>query len=364
MAPRTWVLLGPKAGDNNQMLALADALPWPCETRTLAFHRSELLANLLLRVTLAGVNAAHSSPLLPPWPDLVISAGRRQEPVARWIQRQSGGHTRLVHVGRPWTPPRRFDLVIATPQYPLDATGSLLVTDLPLHRITAERLRAAAAAWARRLSHLPRPYLTVLVGGNSGHFRLTPARADALATCVQAQLRIRGGSALIVTSARTPAFVAAHLDARIEAPRAIFDWHGRRQDENPYLGYVALADALIVTGDSASMLAEATVNERPLTIFDLERPPYSVADYLSWKPLTHRLVQHLLPRRFQRDIRRLHARLVAAGRARMDTDDAPQVSNGAAMSVATARGQHNDAEAVAARVVTLMGGGGRSHGDN
>ena len=28
-APRVWVLLGDKAGDNEQCLALADALGWP-----------------------------------------------------------------------------------------------------------------------------------------------------------------------------------------------------------------------------------------------------------------------------------------------------------------------------------------------
>ena len=31
----------------------------------------------------------------PPWPELVITAGRRNEPVARWIQREAGGRERV-----------------------------------------------------------------------------------------------------------------------------------------------------------------------------------------------------------------------------------------------------------------------------
>jgi hypothetical protein len=35
-----------------------------------------------------------------------------------------------------------------------------------------------------------------------------------------------------------------------------------------------------------------------------------------WRAISHRLVQALAPRRFRRDIRRIHARLVADGAAR------------------------------------------------
>jgi hypothetical protein len=355
--PRTWVLLGPKAGDNNQMLALAEALPWQCETRTLVFHARELLANLALRVTLAGVDLARSSPLLPPWPDLVIAGGRRQEPVARWIQRQSGGHARLVHVGRPWTAPRLFDLVIVTPQYRLPVAANIVGIDLPLHRITRARLADAAGEWAPRLAHLPRPHLTVLVGGNSGPYRLTNARARALVELVRAHLAAHGGSALVATSARTPRAVADFLADALPQPHRLFAWHAPGDDANPYLGFLGLADALIVTGDSASMLAEAAVTGAPLVIFDLDRPPRTVADYLAWKPLTHRLVQRLLPERFHRDIGRLHATLCDSGRARLDHGAPPAASAGAPSGATAAAGvapPPDDVARAAARVVALM----------
>jgi mitochondrial fission protein ELM1 len=45
--------------------------------------------------------------------------------------------------------------------------------------------------------------------------------------------------------------------------------------ENPYLGFLALADAIVITGDSESMLAEATALGRPVYVYPLpERPSF------------------------------------------------------------------------------------------
>ena len=40
--------------------------------------------------------------------------------------------------------------------------------------------------------------------------------------------------------------------------------------ENPYLGILALADRLIVTGESISMISEALVTGRPVHVLPLE----------------------------------------------------------------------------------------------
>ena len=117
MQAKLWVLLGRKAGDNAQVLALAEAVGLPFEEKHIHARPWEIVPHLLLGPTLAGIDTRASSPLAPPWPDLVISAGRRNEPVARGSGRQAGGAVRLVHVGRPWAPPAIWDLIVTTPQY-------------------------------------------------------------------------------------------------------------------------------------------------------------------------------------------------------------------------------------------------------
>src|SRR5262245_54321198 len=166
--PTVWLLLDHRVGDNAQILSLGDALGWPCELKKLRHSWLHWLPNLLLGATDITVDRRRSSPLVPPWPDVVVECGKRSAPVARWIKQRSNGRTRLVALGRPWSLLRPFDLVITTPQFrwPLDRPN-LLHNVAPLHGATAERLEQAATRWAPRLGNLPRPWFAVLIGGDS-----------------------------------------------------------------------------------------------------------------------------------------------------------------------------------------------------
>jgi mitochondrial fission protein ELM1 len=355
--PRVWLLTGRKAGDNNQVRALAETLQWPFETRKFRYRSWELLTNRLLGVTLAGIDRTASSSLEPPWPDLVITAGRRNEPVARWIRRQSGGHTRVVHLGRPWAPLRCFDLIIATPQYSLPQRTNILTVDLPLHRIKPAVLEASGADWAGRLGHLPRPYWTVLLGGDSGPFVFTPAKARRLGNWVNERVRAEGGSVLVTDSARTPAAAYDAFLGSLQVPRNTYHW-GAGGGDNPYLAYLALADRLVVTGESMSMLAEAAATGTPLWLSDLSdcprdlggrpehcRPWWLLGHGYRFKPLSHRLAMWLAPRRMRRDVSRIQTRLIEHGRA---------VWAGQDWQASARQGQDGDCERAAGRVRALF----------
>ena len=310
---RMWLLTGYKAGDNNQLLALAEELGWAFDVKKLVYHSYELLTNRLLGVTLAGINRRRSSRLEPPWPDLVISAGRRNEPVARWIRKQAGGTVRLVHIGRPWAPLDVFDLIITTPQYFLPARNNVLKNQLPLHRVTATRLQQAASQWQERLSYLQRPYTAVLVGGNSGPFILTAEKGRSFGKLVNDLALLHGGSVLLSNSARTPSDAFEALCEELTVPAYIYRW-GSGQENNPYWAYLGLADQLVVSGESMSMLAEASAACKPLYIFDLsdnERSWWQYAHSFRFKPLSHRLAMTVGPRRMRRDVGRIQHALIA-----------------------------------------------------
>ena len=151
--PYVWLLTGHKARDNAQVLTLAEALGWPFEVKRFVYRKTELATNLLLGPTLSGAVMADSSRLEPPWPDLILSAGRRNEPIARWIRKQAGGPDRvkLVHFGRPWASPKRFDLIITTPQYGLPPRANVLHNETLLHRVTPDRLARGSGLLAPRV---------------------------------------------------------------------------------------------------------------------------------------------------------------------------------------------------------------------
>jgi hypothetical protein len=265
--PRVWVLLGKGVGGNRQMRTLAEALGWPFEEKQLAFNALERMPTLLLGASVRTVDRRRSTPLAPPWPDLVIAASRRSAPVALWIRRQSSGRARLVHLLHAQAPLHWFDLLVTLPQYRLPRAPNVMHAVAPLVRLDAAALAAAGATWAPRLAALPRPRSALLVGGDSSSYAFDATTAARLARAASAHAQRTGGSLLVSTSARTSAAAAAALAANFECPAHIYRW--RRDDsENPYLAYLALGDDFIVTVDSASLLAEACAAGRPVFLFD------------------------------------------------------------------------------------------------
>ena len=255
-ARRIWVLAGEKPGDNAQSLSLAEAIGWPTEVKQLRY----LKAKKPLAAKLSGsdrfpLDREASSPLTAPWPDLVIGCGRRSVPIAWDIRRQAGPTTRLVQLGRPRADLDGFDLVVTSPQYRLPDRPNVLHLALPLHRPEEEKWRRAAEEWQERFTHLPRPWFALLIGGSAKPFVFDVDAARRLVTQANALVRAERGSLLVSTSRRTPSDAARALIDGIEVPSFVHQWQAGG-GPNPYLAYLGLADAFVVTGDSASMLTE------------------------------------------------------------------------------------------------------------
>ncbi|MEZ5570338.1 MAG: mitochondrial fission ELM1 family protein [Halioglobus sp.] len=266
--PVIWLIDAYRAGERGQLRALVDALGWPCETKVLRYRSAVFWPHVMGQKNLLGITCRSAATLKPPWPDLVITSGVRNEPVCRWIRAKSGGKTRYVHVGRPWGSLSTFDLVVTTPQYRVPAHPQVLNNMLTLHGINADRLAQAKARWADELGALPRPHFSVIVGGDSGPFTLGPKAAARLGREVSQLARAHGGSLLVTTSSRTRSSAARVLRENLDAPHVFYQWQGPDED-NPYLGMLAWADRLIVTGDSIAMLSEACATGKPVKMFDL-----------------------------------------------------------------------------------------------
>ncbi|MEM7427202.1 MAG: ELM1/GtrOC1 family putative glycosyltransferase [Pseudomonadota bacterium] len=302
--PDVWVLQTARAGDSAQARALAEALGWPYELKDLRFNALHNAPNAWLGGTRATLNAPSKRRLEAPWPDLVIAVARRTVPVARWIRAQSGGRTRLVHLGRPRVNARHFDLVVSTPQYAVPEAVNVFQIPAPLHGPPAKN---RLDAWLNRYAHLPRPWTAIVLGGEPWPYRLDETAAKRLAA--QVNQLVRGeGSVIISDSPRTPAFVGPVLERALDCAVQHETW--KSGDENPYPALLQLADRFVVTGDSASMLAETCGRGRPVFIFDLPSRPLAGATAAAARALAGVGVLHP-----PRDMSRLHDRLIAGGHA-------------------------------------------------
>ena len=261
-SPVTWVLHDGKAGMASQVLGLAEAtgfsflerrlhirFPWTC------------LPPRLWLLPLAAIEPT----LSPPWPDLVIGCGRNTAMPALAIRRASGGRTLAAQIQDPGVGRSEFDLLVV-PEHDRPRGRRVIATLGAVHRVTRARLAAERVRFPA-LAVLPRPILSVLIGGANKAYRLTLRRLGEIADAVADVLRTRGGSALVTPSRRTGAAGIELLRDRLES-LSVMIWDGC--GENPYFAYLALADALMVTADSVSMISEAAATGNPVHILDLD----------------------------------------------------------------------------------------------
>jgi mitochondrial fission protein ELM1 len=365
--PRIWALLSPREGDNAQVLAVAEALGWPFERRRFSNRPGAIAANLIAGAAIRSRVRYEPGAFDPPWPDLVLAAGTQSEPICAQIRhdaRRDGYWTRLVFLGRPWMDPGRYDLVVTTPQYRVPPGPNVMEIDFPLHRVSAEAVAREAERWAPRLAHLPRPWFAVFIGAGINRYTLDDRAAKRIALEAGALAAAGGGSLLICGSYRTPPRALQVIRENLPVPAWIFDWH-RSEGDNPYLAFLGLADGIVVTGDSMTMLAEACTAGKPVYIFDLgegrfamretppQHPPIAIAHPWLMSALRARamhlkvcVTNSIIPKRLHRDTRPIHRKLIASRRAVWLGDDFPAECSAP---------PGNDVAAVAARVRRLMG---------
>lgn len=259
--PFAWVVTDGVIGMENQCVGLVERLGLACAVKRIHVGKPwRWVPPLLIPAPLSNLTA-RGDRLAPPWPDLLIASGRKSVAPALAIRKAAGGACFTVQIQNPGVDLRRFDLVIAPRHDGLKGDNTIATTG-SLHGLTREGLDRDAAAWRASVDHLPGPRIAVLVGGANRAYRFGAAEAAALGR----QLAGLPGSLMVTVSRRTGQEAARALAAELDLGRAVL-WDGN--GDNPYRGWLGLADAIVVTSDSVNMATEACVTGHPVLVAHL-----------------------------------------------------------------------------------------------
>lgn len=248
-----WCLTSGGAGHEAQCLGLFDSL---------GIHPSIKRVNPQgWYKNLAPVGPAQSNPdIHAPWPDLLIVSGRQSLPYARFIKRKSSGKTFIAVLQKPGLPSSWFDFIWA-PEGDGLRHKNVLSTLTPPNRLSHQRIADAKIHYEHLILDLPKPWVTVLVGGPSRSFDFGWEEMRKLSDDLITLHKTTGCSFLISPSYRTGKALTKFLSESLaDIPAKIWNLEG----ENPFFGYLAWADYFIVTGDSVNMLGEAAFTGKPV----------------------------------------------------------------------------------------------------
>ena len=270
MVKTIWALMDNRRGSVSQAKGILNALN-PAEfnvvEKNIEYTRFSGLPNWLRGHTLVGITAASKNQLTQPFPDIVLSISRRTAPIARYIKKKSPATklVQLMHAGSAGI--KEFDLIVV-PEHDKNKkhTPNMHYIIGCTHQVTPQYLQTAHQKWQEAFANLPRPLTAVIVGGAIKKHPFSAENAAALADAVKRLKSQIGGSVLLTTSRRTGEEAQKIIvEALKDIPQYNYLWGDTR--ENPYSGFLALADNIVVTGDSVSMCCEATGSGKPIYVF-------------------------------------------------------------------------------------------------
>ncbi len=265
-----WVLLDSRMGSVGQargVVNFLDTEKYEIIEKNLEYTKLSGLPNFLRGKTLVGLTPQSKKQIINPFPDLVLSTSRRTVPVARYIKKQNR-KTKLIQLMHPGkTGLKEFDLALVPEHDKNKKTYPNIhyIVGAP-HRISEEAIQEAQQKWLPEFENLPKPLTAVIVGGAIKKKEFSLSNATDLGNKIRMLKEKTGGSVLITTSRRTGEKAEkAIMNALQGIPSYTFLWGEKK--ENPYMGYLACADNIVVTGDSVSMCCEACGTNKPVFVF-------------------------------------------------------------------------------------------------
>lgn len=252
-------------GMENQCLGLAEALGLPPVVKRLSIRQPWRSLPPLFWLNPLSATAANSDPVQPPWPDLLIATGRQTVALSRAVRKASSGRTFTVQIQNPAVPLDGFDLVV-TPRHDRLGGPNVIETFGALNRVRPQAVEAASREFAHTVADLPRPLVAVLLGGDNKVYRMTPETVRELGENLLRLCRESGAGLAITPSRRTGAENVRILQEMVQDAPVV--WH-RDGEPNPYLGWMGLADAFVVTSDSVNMVSEPCGTGKPVFVHHL-----------------------------------------------------------------------------------------------
>ncbi|MGA8277902.1 MAG: mitochondrial fission ELM1 family protein [Rhodanobacteraceae bacterium] len=260
-----WAISDGSAGNARQVRALARAMK--IEPRLLDIRIRAPWRWLAPRFVAGARNVMRTTQgnrLPASVPALAIGCGRQAALLTRVLREESQARCFTVQILDPRIDPAHFDIVIA-PRHDALRAANVITTIGALNPIDPDWLVAGRTRFAN-LAALPAPRRAVLIGASNRAQRLDDAYFDALLARMAAWHGTDGGSFLVTTSRRTPQRMSDRLRTAFAAFPGAF-WAGSANGENPYAGFIAWADRIIVTPDSVNLISEACATGKPVYTF-------------------------------------------------------------------------------------------------
>ncbi|MBN1688199.1 MAG: mitochondrial fission ELM1 family protein [Candidatus Omnitrophica bacterium] len=203
--------------------------------------------------------------------DFVISAGASLAPLNLCLAKDS--KAKSIVIMKPSFPFQffRYDLAVIPAHDRGKVPTRIFRRLLALGESEPQKIQEASKKIADEIPLPEKIKISVFLGGPTRHFRMELSKIEVLFSALD-RLSKKVGDYLVTTSRRTPDFIARYLKDKIARDRSCQMLVVAKEDPRPevVLGMMDLADILIVSEDSISMISEAVQTGKKVIVLNLD----------------------------------------------------------------------------------------------
>ena len=191
--------------------------------------------------------------------DIIISCGRKSIIPSIYLKKKFKNKVMNIHIQDPKVSLNNFDYIIA-PEHDGLIGKNVLVTKGAIHYITEDDLIKNQSYLKPKINK--EKVVTMIVGGPNKYYDFNDNIIENIFLNVQNDFIDKGYQLIFIPSMRTPKNIIEKAVNFFDEKQIII----KNIDKKAYLSSMKLADHIIVTCDSTSMISEAAMTGKPIYV--------------------------------------------------------------------------------------------------
>lgn len=191
-------------------------------------------------------------------PDLIISCGRKSV-IPSIILKKKNPKVFTIHIQDPKVNFKNFDAIIA-PKHDNLTGKNVFSSKGAIHYITEEEINKAKPYLIKNINN--EKVVTLILGGPNKYYSFKSQQLIKIFNQIKSNFVTKGYGVIVIPSMRTPKEAINLATKEMSSCGHVVN----KVDKQAYLSAYALANYIIVTCDSTSMISEAATSGKPIFV--------------------------------------------------------------------------------------------------
>ena len=192
--------------------------------------------------------------------DIIISCGRKSVIPSIFLKKINNKKIKNIHIQDPKVNFQNFDFIIS-PEHD-DLKGENIISSKgAIHYLTITEIEEKKNYLSDRVAK-EKKIITLILGGPTKYYTYSNQNILNIFSKISKQILNKDYQLIVIPSNRTPIKTIELAKKFFSKEHLIID----RVDKNAYLSSLGVADYIIVTCDSSSMISEAALTGKPLYV--------------------------------------------------------------------------------------------------